>query len=582
MQQAGVDATILPSADPHQSEYPTDRYKARAYFSGFTGSAGTAVVTADGGGVWTDSRYFVSARAELSRASGLAMYEAAQGGAPHVSWLAGQLAAGSTVGIDGELFTVAQVRHLERELAGAGVGLRTDVDLLDAAWPGRPELPATEMFSHDVKYAGRSAEEKVAELREAMAAAGVTHTFLTALDEIAWLLNVRASDIHCNPLALAYLLVGADALAVFTEESRIDGATRARFRDSGYAVLPYGAFAKTLRTLPADAVVGVDETQVNATVSALIPEGQRKAFPSPVRLAKALKSETEVRHLRNAHVKDGRALVRAFRWLDEALAAGREVRECDFVAVLTRERSREEGYYGDSFDAIVGYGENGALPHYRSVPGEDAVIRREGVLLVDSGGQYLDGTTDVTRTFGMGAVDEEARRNFTLVLKGMIALSRAVFPKGTRGIQLDTLARQYLWAQGLDFGHGTGHGVGFFLNVHEPPQGFTPSLAERGRTPFRAGMFSSNEPGYYEEGAYGIRIENLVLATEAFPGEAGKEDFLRFETVTYFPIDRVMLDEELLTPEESAWLEEYHRLVWDKLSPGLHEGEREWLRGKCV
>ena len=581
MQAAGVQAVILPTADPHQSEYPISRYAARAYFSGFSGSAGTAVVTEDGGGVWTDSRYFVSARAELARTSGLPMHEAAQGGAGYVDWLAEHLPAGNTVGVDAQVFTVAQIRDLRKKFDATGIGLRTDVDLLDAAWSARPDFPATPLFSHDVKYAGRSAEDKLTELREQMAAAAVTHTFLTALDEIAWLLNVRASDIELNPLALAYLLIGADALTLFTDESRIDAPTRERFAASGYAVLPYAAFAKTLRTLPADAVVGIEETQVNAYVAGLIPETQRKPFPSPVRLAKAIKSATEVGHIRNAHVKDGRALVRAFRWLEEALDAGEEVRECDFVAVLTRERAREDLHYGDSFSAIVGYGANGALPHYRSVPGEDAVIRREGVLLVDSGGQYLDGTTDVTRTFGMGTVTEEVRRNYTLVLKGMIALSRAVFPKGTRGAQLDTLARQYLWSEGLDFGHGTGHGVGFFLNVHEPPQGFAPNLSERGRTPFRAGMFTSNEPGYYEEGAYGIRIENLVLATEAFPGEEDKADFLRFETITYFPIDTALLTEELLTVEEAAWLEEYHRLVWDRLSPGLEEGERAWLRARC-
>ena len=581
MQRTGVEALILPTADPHQSEYPTTRYAARAYFSGFSGSAGTAVITLDGGGVWTDSRYYVSARAELARTSGLRMHEAAQGGASYVDWLAEHLPAGSTVGIDAEVFTVAQVRDLERKCAAAGIQLRTDVDVLDEAWPERPALPATTLFSHDVAFAGRTAEEKLAALRADMTAAGVTHTFLTALDEIAWLLNIRASDIELNPLALAYLLVGADELTIFTDASRIDEETATRFKASGYAVLPYAAFAKTLRHLPADAVVGLEETQVNAYAAGLVPDAQRKSFPTPVRLAKAIKSDTEAAHIRKAHVKDGRALVRAFVRLDAALDAGEEVRECDLVAILTEERAREEHHYGDSFHAIVGYGENGALPHYRSVPGQDAVIRREGVLLVDSGGQYLDGTTDITRTFGMGTVTEEVRRNYTLVLKGMIALSRAVFPKGTRGAQLDTLARQYLWSEGLDFGHGTGHGVGFFLNVHEPPQGFAPNVSERGRTGFQAGMFTSNEPGYYEEGAYGIRIENLVLATEAFPGEAGKENFLRFETITYFPIDKALLAEELLTPEEAAWLEEYHRLVWDRLSPGLEGAGEEWLRARC-
>ena len=587
MRDAGVAAVILPSADPHQSEYVTARFKARAYFSGFTGSAGTAVVTLDGGGVWTDSRYFASAPKELARTSALPMERSLQGGAEYVDWLVDRLGDGAavgdgaTVGIDGALFTVAQVRALRRRLSGTGIALRTDVDLPDAAWPDRPALPSTPMFSHDVAYAGRSAEEKLGALRQNLREAGLTHTFLTALDEIAWLLNVRASDIESNPLALAYLLVGLGDATLFTDGERIDAPTRERLEGLGVDVRAYGAYAKTLRTLPAEVVVGVDEKQVNAYAAGLIAEPQRRAFASPLRLAKAVKNATEIEHLRNAHAKDGRALVRAFLRLDELLDGGGEVRECDLVGVLHEERSREAHFYGDSFAAIVGYGENGALPHYHSVRGEDAVIRRAGVLLVDSGGQYADGTTDVTRTFGLGAVSEEARRNYTLVLKGMIALSRAVFPVGTRGVQLDALARQHLWQHGLNFGHGTGHGVGFFLNVHEPPQGFVPGLNERGTTGFRAGMLTSNEPGYYEEGAYGIRIENLVLATEAFPGEEERAGYLRFETVTYFPIDRALLTEELLTPGEAAWLEEYHRLVWDRLSPGLGERERAWLRERC-
>ena len=585
MQSADIMAVVLPSADPHQSEYVTDRYKARAYFSGFTGSAGTAVVTIDGGGVWTDSRYFVSARAELARTSGLPMMKAHQGAAGYLDWLVETLPAGATVGVDGQLFTVAQIHEIETKFARTDLHLRTDVDLLDEAWPERPALPTSTLFTHDVKYAGRTAEEKVAELREAMRAAGLTYTFLTALDEVAWLLNIRASDIECNPLALAYALVGLGDLTVFTDGSRIDEETRRRFSAHGYTVLPYAAFAKTLTTLPADSRVGIDENQVNAYVADLLPADQRELWPSPLRLAKAIKNEVEIGHIRRAHEKDGRALVRAFRWLDAALDAG-PVRECDLVAVLSAERAKEDLYYGDSFGSIVGYGENGALPHYHSVPGADAEIERTGILLVDSGGQYLDGTTDITRTFGMGAVTDEMRTRFTLVLKGMIALSRAVFPEGTRGAQLDTLARQYLWGRGLDFGHGTGHGVGFFLNVHEPPQGFAPSLAERGRTGFAAGMFTSNEPGYYEEGAYGIRIENLVLAVPAFPEAKAEGDvgygFLRFETITYFPIDKVLLDASLLDAEERAWLDVYHAEVYRRLSPGLDTAERAWLEERCA
>ena len=580
MRARGVEAVVLPSSDPHQSEYVAERWAVRQYFSGFSGSAGTAVVTLDGGGVWTDSRYYVQAPAELARTSGLAMMKAAQGGAEYVSWLAEHLAGGATVGIDARVFTVQQVRAIERAFTKTDLTLRTDVDLVDEVWPERPGLPSTPLFSHDVRLAGRSADDKLAELRAAMAEASVTHTFLTALDEIAWLLNVRASDIYCNPLAIAYALVGTDEVTLYTDGDRIDEATMTRFGESRITVKPCAAHERALTNLPREARVGIDEAQVNHHLAQLVPEAQYVAFASPLRRAKAIKNATEIEHIRAAHVKDGAALVRAFRWLEQTLAE-RSVRECEFVDVLARERAEGELYYGPSFDAIVGYGANGALPHYRSVEGEDAEIKPTGVLLVDSGGQYQDGTTDITRTFGLGDVTEAQRRNFTLVLKGMIALSRAIFPKGTRGAQLDTFARQHLWRDGLDYGHGTGHGVGFFLNVHEPPQGFAPNVSERGRTRFEAGMFTSNEPGYYEEGAYGIRIENLVLAVPAFPDEAGKEDFLRFETITYYPIDRALLDEALLTDGERAWLAAYHAEVLERLSPKLSAAEVAWLEEKC-
>ncbi len=590
MHAAGVQAVILPSADPHQSEYVPDRFKSRAYFSGFTGSAGTAVVTLDGGGVWTDSRYYVSARAELARTSGLPMMPSLQGGAEYIDWLAEELPADGTVGIDGRLFTVDQVRDMQRRFDAKGLALRTDVDLVDGAWEDRAPLPSSTLFSHDVAYAGRSAGDKVADLRAALAKAGLTHTFLTALDEIAWLLNVRASDIEANPLALAYLLVGQDDLTLFTDGTRVDAATQKRFDESRITVEPYAAhegaltaFATNQRIGDANADrIGIDEAQVNYYLAELIPAGQRTHFASPVRLAKAIKNDTEIGHIRRAHAKDGVALVRAFRWLEHELRL-RKVRECEFVEVLREERAKEDGYYGDSFAAIVAYGANAALPHYHSVPGADAEIEPNGILLVDSGGQYVDGTTDITRTFGLGKVSDEQRTRYTLVLKGMIALSQAVFPVGTRGIQLDTLARQYLWQQGLDFGHGTGHGVGFFLNVHEPPQGFAPGLGERGKTPFAAGMLTSNEPGYYQEGAYGIRIENLVLAVPAFEEDEVEEGsgFLRFETVTYYPIDMLLVEPDLLTVEERAWLSAYHAEVYKRLSPGLDKAERKWLKVRC-
>ena len=582
MSRAGIDAVILPSADPHQSEYVADRWAVRSYFSGFTGSAGTAVITREGGGLWTDSRYYVQAPRELARTSGLPMMRSAQGGAEYVAWLAEQLPDGASVGIDGKLFTIKQVKAIERAFAKTNLQLKTDVDLIDEVWPDRPGMPTSTLFSHDIKFAGRSAGEKLAALRNDLEAANLTHTFLTSLDEIAWLLNIRASDIHCNPLAIAYALVGPERTTLFTNPARIDEGTATRFGESRIDVQPYDAHEQALRQLPTDARVGLDPGQVNTYLSSLLDEAQYVEFSSPLRLAKALKNATEVEHIRNAHIKDGVALVRSFRWLEHELRE-RGVQECEFVEVLRQERSKQDLYYGPSFDAIVAYGANAALPHYRSIEGEDAEIVPKGILLVDSGGQYQDGTTDITRTFGLGRVSDEQRTRYTLVLKGMIALSRAVFPVGTRGLQLDTLARQYLWQQGLNFGHGTGHGVGFFLNVHEAPQGFAPNMSERGKTPFAAGMFSSNEPGFYLEGEYGIRIENLVLAVPAFPEDDGSDDdeFLRFETITYYPIDYVLLEPDLLTEDEREWLNAYHEEVFTRLSPKLDEDEREWLKERC-
>ncbi len=580
LRKAGVQALVLPSADPHQSEYVAERWAGRRYFSGFSGSAGTAVVTPDGGGVWTDSRYFAQAPAELARTSGLPMFKDAQGEDGYVDWLAQTLPAGSTVGVDGKNFTVRQVSNMERAFAKTGLELRTDVDVLDEVWADRPTLPATNLFTHAVSFAGRSAEEKLADLRHQLTEAGLTHTFLSALDEIAWLLNIRASDISKNPLAIAYALVSAYGVELYTEGGRIDGETAARFRESGISVHPYADHEAALRELPADARVGIDEDQINAHLAGLIPEESYRAFKSPLRLAKAIKNPTEIEHLRRAHERDGVALVRAFRWLEHELRE-RTVRETEFADKLAECRGEMDDYYGESFAPIVAYGPNAALPHYHAVRGSDAEIEPRGILLVDSGGQYLDGTTDITRTFGLGACTEEMRARYTLVLKGHIALARAVFPEGTRGVQLDVLARQFLWQQGLNFGHGTGHGVGFFLNVHEPPQGFVAGLGERGTTPFAAGMLTSNEPGYYLEGGYGIRIENLVLAVPAFEDDEGADGYLRFETVTYYPIDYLLLEPDLLDAGERQWLNAYHEDVLERLSPKLDDAEREWLAERC-
>lgn len=573
-----VDAIIIPSADPHQSEYVADCWATREYFSGFTGSQGTVVITQNAGGLWTDSRYFIQAPKELSNTSGLPLMKSLQGGSEYISWLVESLNEGSTVGIEGKMFTINQVEHLKKSFASKKINLKIDVDFIDAAWEDRPALPSSTLFSHDVKYAGKSAEEKLGELRAQMKQQGLTHFLMTSLDEQAWLLNYRASDIKCNPLAISFLIVGLDSCVLYTDESRIDKETKARFKDISVSIKPYASIDEDLKNIKSPQALGIDEAQTNAFLANLVDRKVFKAFKSPVRRAKAIKNEIEIGHIDTAHIKDGVALTQAFMWLENELES-RKVGEAEFGSKLGDFRSKQANYYGTSFDPIVGYQGNGAIVHYRAIEGDDAQIRKSGVLLVDSGGQYHDGTTDITRTIGLGNNTAEQKKHYTLVLKGHIALDRAIFPTGTKGVQLDTFARQYLWHQGLNYGHGTGHGVGFFLNVHEPPQGITPGLGERGKTTFEAGMFTSNEPGYYLTDEYGIRLENLVLTEYAFPG---RTDFLKFRAITYFPFDKNLMDKNLLTTEEIAWINNYHHLVYTKLSPSLNQEERRWLEQKCV
>ena len=580
MAQRNITAYLVPSSDPHQSEYVAPRWQTRAWLSGFTGSAGTLVVTLETAGVWTDSRYFIQGEAQLA-GSGISLERQQVPHAPeHVDWLVENLGAGQQLGFDGRVVSLSQARMLEQKLSGRGVKLNAKHDLAGNFWTDRPVVPSSDVFAFDTVFTGQSRAEKLAGIRSWLNKVGVDAVFLVALDEIAWTLNIRAADVDFNPVCLSYLLVTKNDAQWFVGKERIDQKISAALKEDGVAVADYSEVEAALQNFPASQQLAVDPATLSYRFYELLAGKDLKELASPVVMMKAIKNETEIQHFRKVMCKDGVALLRLFRWLEKKLKTT-TVTEVEISEQLAEYRSQQSDYKGESFPAIVGYNGNGAIVHYHAEPATCASLTASGVLLLDSGGQYLDGTTDITRTVALGDTSMEQRRHFTLVLKGMIALSKVRFPKGTGGAQLDTLARQFLWQEGLDYGHGTGHGVGFFLNVHEGPQGFaTSAVTSRGRTALLPGMVTSNEPGFYRTGHYGIRIENLVLCVEDRSTDYG--DFLRFETLTLFPIDRRLLQLDMLLEEERKWLNDYHQQVLEGILPLLKEDEeRTWLRQQC-
>ncbi len=580
MAHHNITAYLVPSSDPHQSEYVAPRWQTRAWLSGFTGSAGTLIVAAEAAGVWTDSRYFIQGEAQLA-GSGVSLERQQVPHAPeHVEWLANNLSAGQQLGFDGRVVSLSQARLLEQKLSPKGIQLNAKYDLAANFWEDRPAIPSSDVFVFDTVYAGQSRAEKLANIRAWLTKEEIDAVLLVALDEIAWTLNIRAADVDFNPVCLSYLLVSKKDAQWFVGETRIDPKLSAALKKDGVAVADYSKVEFALQDFPASQQLAIDPATLSYRFYELLAGKDLKELESPVVMMKTIKNEKEIQHFRNVMCKDGVALLRLFRWLEKSLKTT-TVTEVEISERLTDFRSQGDFYKGESFPAIVGYNGNGAIVHYHAEPDSCATLGASGILLLDSGGQYLDGTTDITRTVALGNTTMEQRRHFTLVLKGMIALSKARFPKGTGGAQLDTLARQFLWQEGLDYGHGTGHGVGFFLNVHEGPQGFaTSAVTSRGRTALQPGMVTSNEPGFYRTGHYGIRIENLVLCVEDRSTDYG--NFLKFETLTLFPIDRRLLQLDMLLEEERQWLNNYHQQVLAGILPLLKEDEeRTWLRQQC-
>lgn len=570
-----IQAFIIPSTDPHLSEYVAPHWQSREWISGFTGSAGTVVVTAREAGLWTDSRYFLQAARQIE-GTGITLYKEMLPETPDIPvFLGTHLQPGDTVGIDGKMFSAEEVKRLQQELEKGGIRVRSIADPMRQLWSDRPAMPSAPAFVHDTKYAGKSFAEKLSAVRGKMEAAGADALLLTALDEIAWLLNIRGNDVHCNPVVVSYLLVGKDEVHYFISPQKVDAGLAAYFGANGITLHAYEEIEEFLGRLTAESILANPAKTNHAIYSAICPGCRIIDGVSPVTLLKAVRNEQEMAGIRAAMQRDGVALAKFLMWLEKAVPAGGET-EISVDRKLHAFRAEQPLYMGESFDTIAGYKEHGAIVHYEATPETDVTLKPEGFLLLDSGAQYLDGTTDITRTIALGPLTEEEKTDYTLILKGHIALAMAVFPEGTRGAQLDVLARMPIWKRHMNYLHGTGHGVGHFLNVHEGPQSIR---MNENPIPLQAGMVTSNEPGVYKAGSHGIRTENLVLTVPAGEGMFG--NYLRFETITLCPICRKGIIKELLTAEEIEWLDEYHRTVYEKLSPDLNDEEKAWLKEAC-
>jgi Xaa-Pro aminopeptidase len=578
MRREDIDALIVPSADPHLSEYLPARWKGREWLSGFTGSVGTFIATSDFAGVWTDNRYWTQAETELAGSDVELMKITSGASVQHIDWLAASLQPGQTVAVDARVLGLATARLLTEALAARGVVLRTDVDLLDAVWEDRPAMPQEAVFEHGAPYALIDRVGKLAEVRAALAKLGASHHVVSTLDDIAWLFNLRGSDVTYNPVFLAHALIGPQGATLFVADGKISPELRLRLMADGVEVAAYAEAEQALADLSSDAVLLVDPRRITAGMRQAVAPGVRVLESvNPSTLAKSRKSDAEAAHVRATMEQDGAALCEFFAWLEGQLAdPEREaLTETAIDDHITAARARRPHFVSPSFGTIAGFNANGAIMHYRASPDSHATIEGDGLLLIDSGGQYLGGTTDITRVVPVGAITSAHRRDFTLVLKGLIALSATQFPRGTRSPALDAIARAPIWSAGIDYGHGTGHGVGFFLNVHEGPQSISATSMPEPHTAMEPGMITSIEPGIYRPGRWGIRIENLVYNRSAGSAEFG--EFLQFETLTLCPIDTRVLDLALMRADEVAWLNDYHAVVRARLAPHVAGAAAAWL-----
>lgn len=574
MKSQEIDAYIIPSSDPHISEYLPERYKCIAWVSGFTGSAGTLVITAGFAGLWTDARYFVQANEQLAGTGFELVKLKTQGAAEYATWLAEQLPSGSKVALDGNLASVAVAQTVKDTLLPLGIPVDGHVDILEEIWSDRPVLPSSPAFLLDESMTGENTISKLNRVREKMKAKRVSAHLVSSLDDLAWLLNIRGNDVPCNPVVLGFVLLTEKETILFIDTDKISEEDKVAFEQAAVQIRPYAEAYSAVSSLAADTILLDPKRTCFAMYDAVPTSTKIIEDINPSTLMKAVKNEMEVAHTRNVMIKDGVAMTRFFKWIEEEVQQG-QLTEISIADKLQEIRAEGKDFVNISFDTIAGYRAHGALPHYKATEASNAALKAEGLLLVDSGGQYKDGTTDITRVVSLGHITDEEKMDYTLVLKALIEGSMAVFPKGTRGYQIDAITRRPLWEQLRNYGHGTGHGVGFFLNVHEGPHVFNPSNVD---IPVEKGMISSIEPGLYREGEYGIRIENLVLSQDLASNQFG--DFMDFETLTICYIATDLVDGSLLDARHTQWLNGYNAWVYEKLEPHLSDAEAAWLKEK--
>lgn len=574
MRSKHIDAVIIPGTDPHQSEYPSEHWKFRDYVSGFTGSNGTAVVTLDDAGLWTDSRYFLQA-AEQLEGSGFTLHKENIPGEPTVlEWLGEVLDEDAVVGVDGRLFSLIEANRIEMFCAQNGFMFAPDFRAAEAIWTDRPARPMNPAFVHDEALAGEDVDSKISRVVDALDAADADGLLITALDEIAWLLNLRGSDVDYTPVVIAFAYVSEDERVLFIDSEKVTPEVKDHLKKYGVKIKDYDDIEKFLGKISSTATVMVDPNRVSdALGQAMICN--KTYMASPVIALKGVKNECQIAGFRQAMLYDGAAMVRMMMWMEQNVANG--ITEMDVDRRLQQERAAYASNRGDSFHMIAGYKDHGAIVHYEATDESAYTLAPEGLLLIDTGGQYLEGTTDITRTISLGNPTAAEKHDYTLILKGHLALARAVFPKGTMGVQLDVLARGPLWNEGMTYLHGTGHGVGHFLGCHEGPQSIR---MEANPTPLELGMVTSNEPGIYKTGEYGIRTENLLLCVPACSNEEWGE-FYKFESLTLFPYDTTLMDMDMLSREEVKQINDYHAMVCERLRPLLNADEAQWLEQKC-
>nr|WP_312984282.1 aminopeptidase P family protein [Clostridioides sp.] len=578
MKEKNIDAYIIPSSDSHQSEYVGDYFKSREFISGFTGSAGTVIVTQEEAGLWTDGRYFIQAEAQL-KGSTVKLFKMAQEGVPTTAeYLYDNIPKGGTLGFDGRVVSSKEGANLSEKLAEKDIKIEYEYDLIDMIWEDRPALSDSKAFLLDVKYTGESFSSKLARLREKMKQLSTTCHVITSLDDIAWLFNIRGGDVEFNPVVLSYAVVTLDKVYLFVDENKLNDEINSEFVKENVVIKPYNDIYEFVKGIESSEVVLIDGTKINYAVYNNIPEDVRKVDQhNPTLFFKAVKNEVELKNIRNSHIKDGVAFTKFMYWLKNNVGKI-EITEISASQKLEDLRREQEGFFEPSFSTIAGYKEHAAMMHYSATPETDYKLEAEGMFLIDSGGQYYDGTTDITRTMVLGPISDEYKLHFTSVARGMISLSRAKFLHGCIGYNLDVLSRGIMWQMGIDYQCGTGHGIGFVLNVHEAPNGFRWKVSpDRFETAvLEEGMVTTNEPGIYIEGSHGIRIENEIVTRKAEKNMYGQ--FMDFEVVTFAPIDLDGIVPELMTHEEREYLNWYHGQVYEKISPHLTDEEREWLK----